>query len=180
MFIKLLVCLGFVWLFTRRRGSLLGLIKNQCYISPVQSDYTGPPPKVYNVCLFLTNLNMDNIRPTISSLIKLSADGYDSEVTFAAEYNSNANIIYLPKRKLILINAEISNEVILSFKNNLKCTMIPNNEKDAISLNMLPSSAKLTFYNQDYEQQELEISGLELCSIKMVFDYLGFKKRDDR
>jgi len=150
----------------------LEFIQNMCQIGTVNNDFTGPIKQTFDICPFLFTFQSHDILRQVSMLIQLS-HGDQKPVVYAGEYGSRANIIYLQRRKLVMINPQVEfgyNPDQLKDKNTCTGKLHTGQE---ITIDYPYHYVNMSFYTETFHWSNVALKGREACWMGII-DY--FKK----
>lgn len=174
MWIQLLCFLLVSWLFSMREAFGGHILSNKCNVTRVDPRYTGPLPMVYDICIPFAKYGFDNTLSVINTLVMMANSDRVGSFSVAPEYGSNANIVYLQERNLIMINPRVSIESLQT--SSVKCKVKFHNAVAAQDYETFAVGASVTFYNQEFKWQNMTLGSKEVCWLKLYLNSIELNK----
>jgi len=149
----------------------LEFLQNMCQIGNIDPEFTGVEKQTFDICPFMFTFQSQEILRQVSMLIQLShQEKVPKPVVYAGEYGSRANIMYLQRRKVVMINPQVQfgyNPDQTMDKNT--CTGKLHSGKE-VTINYPYHYVNMSFYTESFHWTSIALKGREACWMGII-DY---------
>lgn len=174
MWFEFLLCLVLFSIFNSRMYFDRSIFNSKCQLSKIDSRYKGPLPQVAIVCIPIAKYGLDGASSIIDALEVMGSKDGTQSISFAAEFNSNADILHLQQRNLIMMNIVTLNKKYS--QQSVRCKLTPQNQLEPLSTEVFASESTFGFYARDFKFSNVTLRGNELCWVELYLQHVKINK----